>query len=1660
MKKFLSVLLLVMMIMSLLVVSAFATEGVRASDETIDIPIDGDEGDPGVVPPVTQTHTHCICGGCAEGVKDHVCDETAVWSPISGNVDFGTLASGNYYLEGDVTVSACTSIKQDVQLNICLNGNDISGTKAIFGYAKAGSVISITDCSGQQGADGTWTWGGTITGTNVPRGSVVCGGIFYLQSGATVNIYGGNLTATGTYKYGAIAYMQEEAKVDGYAVYPTFNVYNGRLYNTEGASAERGGLISALSASAINLYGGTVEGGVATDRGGNIYTAAAKDSTGTHRDVVIEGGTVTGGTAVNGGNIDSAARVYIRNGGTVSDGTASTNGGNIYARWNLNLYDGGVISGGKAGKGGGNAMSTTGCNINIYGGQVLGGEAAYGGSLYTYQGVIKIDAGLVSGGVSTGNGGNIAVEGTSTKSATLTISGGTVQNGQGKGGNIALVNSYTSGTISGGTISGGVGVGQHGGNILVSGGKLTMTGGELIGTTTKQSAANLYATGAYNIQLKAGLISGGQNEWQWNGGSIRLAGSTGTFVIGVEGAEDGPTITGGYARQAKGGNIYCDSGTVTIHSGTVTGGKGSSFNASYQSMGGNIYTKNLVMTGGTISDGIAYGKWIAATETTPGAMYGGWGSNVYVTASMEMTGGTISGGTHEGGGSVYIASGAIANITGGTITGGNNILTSGPADFGNGGNFYVAAGGTLNLTGTTVSDGQAAKRGGNIYTLGTVTVNGGTISGGTATTSLGGSIAIGEGGSVTVTGATVSGGSAEGESAGNFFVAKDAALTLINSTVTGGSAYSGGNIFCQGGSLTISGCQITDGYARKNGGNINVANGSTFSLENTTVSGGSTNTERTDKTMTYGGNIFYAGNLAIGEGVVISGGTANTGGNIYAYSINMTGGEITGGQAIKSETANAGGNGGNAYVDGNSATTISGGTIADGYADTNGGNIYSRDITVSGGTIANGESLKGGGNIQLNGDFTATVTGEAVIEGGKSRYGANIYTYGGTVVVEGGTIQNGTAVVYGGNIACEYQNDNNPGIFQMSGGTVSGGKVTNLYTGSYQGGGNIWAWDFTMSGGTIADGWSRQNGGNVRAQNSAIMTGGEITGGHAENFGGNMWASNLDMTGGTISGGYAKQVGGSLCISTLFTAKNVTISGGESATSGGNVWGKYLDWDNVTLTGGKAANKGANLFIGEQNAELVDMPRIIKNCQILDGVCTDTSSYGGGVAIKLGTITIQDTVIADSAEDLAGCGRCIYVEGVGAMTLQNVTLTNNTGKGTTIWNEGTLTLVGNLTINGNDTLDLMIDARINPDAAVQIGEYTGTNLMLVRRWEKDAINDDAGVIAKGAVAADLDKFMAWTNGYFVEYIEVTIENEDGTTATEGQIVLSDFAIHAMDAEGKPITGFTTVEEWMADTQGVWYTLNRDFDGAIINKSMLLDLNGHNLTNLILGEGVELTIIDTTTDDYDCENGYGTVTLDAANMGTVTTGNIKTTAEQIGAVKSYMILVEDGVYSAHRYYAGITKVTLRTGNKGFGYKAQFAGDQKVQEQIERFGFRLWLGDSTNVVVRSLDMSKFDSEKEWTLLLRDFDIIGKGEVAVNAEVFMTLKAGGEIASSTVSYSMKTMLQKINENLESFTAEQIQAIREMFTAEELAVVSQWGIDALLPQITETPEDENTEG
>ena len=43
---------------------------------------------------------HCVCCGL---VEDHDCEHIEVWTALEGDLNFGMLDSGYYYLTGDVT---------------------------------------------------------------------------------------------------------------------------------------------------------------------------------------------------------------------------------------------------------------------------------------------------------------------------------------------------------------------------------------------------------------------------------------------------------------------------------------------------------------------------------------------------------------------------------------------------------------------------------------------------------------------------------------------------------------------------------------------------------------------------------------------------------------------------------------------------------------------------------------------------------------------------------------------------------------------------------------------------------------------------------------------------------------------------------------------------------------------------------------------------------------------------------------------------------------------------------------------------------------------------------------------------------------------------------------------------------------------------------------------------------------------------------------------------------------------------------------------------------------------------------------------------------------------------------------------------------------------
>ena len=94
---------------------------------------------------------------------------------------------------------------------------------------------------------------------------------------------------------------------------------------------------------------------------------------------------------------------------------------------------------------------------------------------------------------------------------------------------------------------------------------------------------------------------------------------------------------------------------------------------------------------------------------------------------------------------------------------------------------------------------------------------------------------------------------------------------------------------------------------------------------------------------------------------------------------------------------------------------------------------------------------------------------------------------------------------------------------------------------------------------------------------------------------------------------------------------------------------------------------------------------------------------------------------------------------------------------------------------------------------------------------------------------------------------------------------------------------------------------------------------------------------------------------------------------------------------------------------------------------------------------MEASELEMGREYSLLLKNFDIERFGETNVNGEVFLKLKSGTEVVSNRVSYSMKTMLQKICQNLAQFTDSQLTALQAMCQP-FINSMKTWNIDALL--------------
>lgn len=265
-----------------------------------------------------------------------------------------------------------------------------------------------------------------------------------------------------------------------------------------------------------------------------------------------------------------------------------------------------------------------------------------------------------------------------------------------------------------------------------------------------------------------------------------------------------------------------------------------------------------------------------------------------------------------------------------------------------------------------------------------------------------------------------------------------------------------------------------------------------------------------------------------------------------------------------------------------------GGTIS-GISKNGAVNVYGYEadhtFNMYGGTVTNAYSntqtgavsvYGAGGKFNMYGGTIKDCTGKC----------SGVYaSYGATVTMAGGTIENNNAGTYGGGVYLTGWTETVPTF------TMTGGSITNNQ-GANGGGVYITYGTFNMSGtAAISNNQSANGGGGVHMYHSAYtsvvntfnMTGGSITnntgltGGGVDMGGGS--ASAFTMTGGTISGNTATGSGGGgvfLRKGTLSVSGTAAIAD-NTAKNGGGV---YLNGGTLTMTGGEITGNSANNYSG------------------------------------------------------------------------------------------------------------------------------------------------------------------------------------------------------------------------------------------------------------------------------------------------------------------------------------------------------------------------------------------------------------------------------------------------------------------------------------------------
>lgn len=226
-------------------------------------------------------------------VEAHKHDEVHFTQALDNTLTGGVLAPGNYYLTGDIDLSAegdATSIEITGTVNLCLNGYSIrSNASAGIFRIGAGGELNVYDCNGSEVGNGMITETGKTDHNPI-----------FLHSGGTLRLYGGKIEAYRT----AIVIDEDPATGGTDMTGGTVYIHGGTVSST-GTGYQAIKVNAKMTNSAVYIQGGTV-------------TSANRGISAESGEIHISGGSVSGSTYALEASATSTSRVYLSGSPTLS----------------------------------------------------------------------------------------------------------------------------------------------------------------------------------------------------------------------------------------------------------------------------------------------------------------------------------------------------------------------------------------------------------------------------------------------------------------------------------------------------------------------------------------------------------------------------------------------------------------------------------------------------------------------------------------------------------------------------------------------------------------------------------------------------------------------------------------------------------------------------------------------------------------------------------------------------------------------------------------------------------------------------------------------------------------------------------------------------------------------------------------------------------------------------------------------------------------------------------------------------------------------------------------------------------------------------------------------------------------------------------------------